>query len=88
MKILYIDLVKIVGEYQGDKKDMKLYMDNGGKGVDEKLQPGIGEMIDALNARGYEEGVDFIFIKDEEAAHTEGEWAKRIPGALKYMSKH
>jgi hypothetical protein len=39
-------------------------------------------MLTALRAKGYEEGKDFIFLRDLAAKHFERDWAKRFPRAL------
>jgi predicted alpha/beta superfamily hydrolase len=87
-KILQIDLVSAVRSYNGEKKDIRIYFDNGGRGVDKKLLSGIDEMITVLKDKGYKEGEDYMLVFDKEAEHTESEWAKRIPGALRFLSKY
>lgn len=67
------------------KRNLKLYIDNGGVGLEEILQPGITQMISALKLKGYTDGADFIFIKDNNAEHNEAAWAKRLPGALRFL---
>lgn len=67
------------------KRDLKLYIDNGGLGLEEILQPGVTQMISALKQKGYIDGKDFIFIKDDNAEHNEAAWAKRLPGALRFL---
>lgn len=88
LKILGFDLVSSVRLYDGEKKDILIYIDNGGKGVDKRLQQGVDEMITVLNDKGYKEGEDYLLVIDKEAEHTEAEWAKRIPGALRFLSKY
>lgn len=87
-KMQHINLISGVRSYEGDKKDMLLYIDNGGKGVDKRLQAGVDEMIKALMDKSYKEGEEYMFVNNNEANHSEAEWAKRIPGALKILSKH
>ncbi|MFD2512889.1 alpha/beta hydrolase-fold protein [Pontibacter locisalis] len=82
-KIQHIDFVKDVRSYQGEKKRLYFYIDNGGLELEERLQPGIDEMLIALEEKGYVEGKDFIWIKDATAKHNEAAWAKRMPVALK-----
>tara|TARA_B100000809_G_C14764142_1_gene396934 strand:+ start:90 stop:227 length:138 start_codon:yes stop_codon:yes gene_type:complete len=45
-------------------------------------------MIKALTDKGYEEGKDYMLVYDKEAGHSENEWAKRIPGAFRFLSKY
>ena len=59
-----------------------IYMDNGGRDLDQLLQPGVDEMIRALASKKYRAGRDFIFLKDEPATHNEEAWASRLPFAL------
>jgi predicted alpha/beta superfamily hydrolase len=59
-----------------------LYIDNGGIGLEEDLQPGIDEMIAELQKRGFEEGKDYVLTVDPDARHFEAAWAERMPGAL------
>ena len=59
------------------------YIDNGGQDLDAQLQPGIDEMLVALDSKGYLLNRDFVFIKDEAANHSEKAWSARFPEALK-----
>ncbi len=80
-----IDVVKDVTGYSGKKKKLTFYFDNGGKGLEERLQSGIDEMMKALTDKGYRQGMDFNWIKSPEAEHNEAAWAERMPAALKIM---
>ncbi len=84
-KIQHIDYVKDVQSYTGKKKDLFFYIDNGGIDLEERLQPGIDDMLAALKEKGYKEGEDFIWVKDAQAKHFETAWAKRMPVALKHI---
>ncbi|MBC5772753.1 histidine kinase [Pontibacter sp. KCTC 32443] len=81
-KIQHIDYVDDVLAYRGKKKKLYFYIDNGGIDLEEKLQPGIDEMLAALKQKGYKEGNDFTWIKAPEDKHFEAAWAKRMPKAL------
>ncbi len=74
--------VKTVESSKERKRDVFIYMDNGGLGLESQLQPGIDEMLTALKSKGYEDGKDFVFLADPAAQHSEGDWAKRFPSAL------
>ncbi len=89
-KINQIDFVTEVRNYNGDKKDFSLYIDNGGIGIENRLQPGINEMINALSEKGYVEGKEYFWFRDKEADHSESAWAKRVwrPLKLFYGKKH
>jgi predicted alpha/beta superfamily hydrolase len=55
-----------------------IYLDNGGIGLEEQLQPGIDEMLVTLKEIGYKENQDFFWYKDSTAIHSESAWAKRV----------
>ncbi|WP_230392133.1 alpha/beta hydrolase-fold protein [Pontibacter sp. FD36] len=84
-KIMHIDYVKEVQAYKGKKKKLKLYIDNGGIDLEARLQPGIDEMLAALQVQGYREGKDYIWVLDKKAQHNEAAWAKRMPAALTFL---
>jgi predicted alpha/beta superfamily hydrolase len=69
-------------------RDIFIYMDNGGVGLEAILQPGIDEMKEALKTQGLNEGLNWVFIKDKEARHFEADWAKRFPKALEILNAH
>lgn len=83
-KVFDIDYIKIVKQYSSEDKNIKLYIDNGGVGLEQELQPGIDEMLEVLKAKGYNEE-NLLWIKDTEAEHNESAWAKRVPIFLKYF---
>ncbi len=80
-----VDYVDDVLEYTGERKDIKVYIDNGGQGIEQIIQPGVDDMLAALKKQGYREGIDYIFVLDEKAEHTESAWAQRLPNALKFI---
>jgi enterochelin esterase-like enzyme len=81
-KIEHIDYVKEVLAYEGRQKDILIYADNGGVGLEKKLQPGIDEMLEALQQKGYVMNQDLFWVQDEKAEHSEKAWAQRAGGAL------
>lgn len=76
------DYVNVVQTSKEKRKNVFFYLDNGGVGLESQLQPGIDDMLAALKAKGYREGQDFVFIRDQNARHSEADWAKRFPHAL------
>lgn len=84
-KIGSIDYVSSVINYTGKKKDIKLYIDNGGIGLEASLQPGVDDMLKALIQKGYELGKDILWIKDNEAEHNEAAWSKRANQFLQFL---
>jgi len=77
-KISRLNYVDTVANYTSKKKDINLYIDNGGIGLEMELQPGTDEMIVALQNKGYELGKDIIWYVDKNASHSEIAWAERI----------
>jgi predicted alpha/beta superfamily hydrolase len=84
-KIQNIDVVKDVSDYSGRKKRLTFYFDNGGKGLEERLQPGVDEMMKALEAKGFVLNKNLFWVSAPEGEHNEAAWAKRMPGALKLI---
>jgi hypothetical protein len=62
-----------------------IYIDNGGIGLEEQLQPGIDEMLSALKEKGFVQGEDILYFKDSSAEHNESAWAKRVYRFLEFM---
>jgi predicted alpha/beta superfamily hydrolase len=86
-KIQNIDVVKDISGYSGRKKKVEFYIDNGGVGLEERLQPGVDEMVKTLELKGYRRGKDLFLVREPQAQHNETAWAKRMPEALKMMLK-
>jgi len=84
-KIDDIDFVSPVKNFTGKKKDIKVYIDNGGIGLEKALQPGIDEMLIALKEKGFEENNDILWVNDSLAEHNESAWAKRVYKFLKFL---
>ena len=73
-----IDYVKKVLEYSGKKKEISLYIDNGGIDLDAQLLPGVNEMVTALEKKGFSIDKDLFVYIDKTATHNEAAWAKRV----------
>ena len=83
----YIDeynCLKLVRETT-EKKPVKLYIDIGGIGLEEKLQPGVDSMLVLLKEKGYKEGEDLGYYKDPNAEHNEKFWARRVWRQLEFL---
>jgi len=80
-----LDYVTPVEKYSGEKKQIKLYIDNGGLGVDSLLQPGVSNMIKALYNKGFVNGEDLIYKIYPEAEHNEKAWSERVAKFLRYF---
>jgi len=83
-KIEQLDYVSTV-EKDKKQKNIKVYIANGGVGLDALLQPGLNEMIDTLLIKGYDENKNFWVNVYPNDAHNETFWAKRIPFYLNLM---
>ncbi len=78
-------LVKKVEKYKGPDKKIRLYIDNGGVGLDLQLQPGCDAMLPALKKIGFESDKNLVWFLDAKADHNERAWAKRIWRPLQFM---
>jgi len=77
-KIEWIDYVNVV-EKTKTKKPINVYIANGGKGIDTRLQPGIDEMIKALEKKQYKRNKDYFINIYPDDNHSESYWAKQLP---------
>ncbi len=84
-KIRGIDFVTQVENYTGEKKAIRIYIDNGNVGLEDSLQAGIDEMLSALKEKGYSEGDDLYYYNAPGAKHFESDWAERIWRPLIFM---
>lgn len=84
-KISNIDYIAPVKNYMGAKKNLNIFIYNGGIGLEEQLQPGIDEMILVLKDKGFIENQDLLFIKDSSAEHNESAWAKYVYRFLEFF---
>jgi predicted alpha/beta superfamily hydrolase len=80
-----IDVVRLVQEYSGPDKHIRIYMDNGGVGLEQQLQPGCDKMLTALQARGFKLGENLEWFRDSDAEHSERAWSKRAWRPLLFM---
>jgi enterochelin esterase-like enzyme len=67
------------------KKNIKIYLDNGTAGLEEKLMPGCEEMVRILKNKGYHAGQDFEWFADQGAPHNEMAWSKRLWRPLQFL---
>lgn len=80
-----VDYVAKVRERDPPAGDVFWYVDNGGVGVDELLQPGIDGMLEALRAKGLKADLHYHWVQEPAARHTESAWAARFPAAIKQI---
>lgn len=69
-----VDLSTELKKYQGPKKDLVLYIDNGTVGLEAEIQPGIDATVNFLKSSGYT--VHYSIAQGAE--HTEEAWASRV----------
>ncbi|QQS38133.1 MAG: histidine kinase [Ignavibacteriales bacterium] len=88
-KIGRIDYVSTVVNSNINSEDVLIYIDNGGVELESLLQPGVDEMILALETKGFVKEKNLFWKKFENAYHNEQAWAKRfyIPLKLFYGRK-
>ncbi len=81
-KKLELDYVSTVADSARPEHSLTFYIDNGGVGLEKRLQPGVDAMIGALRNQGYKAEQDLFYMRDEQARHEEAAWAKRFPAAI------
>ncbi len=74
-----------VRKNRGDRPPIRLYMDNGGIGLEQRLQPGITKMLVLLGLAGFQEGDNLGWFLDPEAEHNEEAWSARVWRPLRFM---
>lgn len=57
----------------------RLYVDNGTR------EPSAQPLVDLLLAQGYQPGADLLYVSGRGHRHTESAWARRLPGALRFL---
>jgi len=83
LKIDMFDYVKKIEMDKSAKKDITIYIDNGGIGLEERLQPGIDDMLKFLLKKGFAYNKNLFWIKSSKARHNEAAWAERMAFPLK-----
>jgi predicted alpha/beta superfamily hydrolase len=79
------DYTSVVEKDTLTKKDLMIYIDNGGVDLEKILQPGVDKMTAILKSKGFEEGKNLLVFIDKDATHNEAAWAKRIHLTLKFF---
>lgn len=79
-----IDYVTTVSESKVPQH-VFFYLDNGGVGLEQRLQPGIDAMLEMLKSKGLRSGRDYVWFSHPEARHSESAWAKRFPRAIEAL---
>ena len=76
-KIHHIDYVKKVQTSGQNNYSRLIYIDNGTIDLEALLQPGIDEMISALENRGLKKDLDYFLYIADGSVHNESAWARR-----------
>jgi len=78
-------IIRSVEKFTGTDKNIRIYMDNGGVGLETQLQPGCENMLKALQKIGFAPGRNLEWFNDKTAEHNERAWAKRVWRPLTFM---
>jgi predicted alpha/beta superfamily hydrolase len=79
------NLTKAVETFKGPDKQIRIYIDNGGVGLDKELQSGCDKMLISLKSIGYLIGKNLEWYLDASAEHNEHAWAARVWRPLLFM---
>jgi len=80
-----IDATRLVQQHSGPDKHVRIYMDNGGIGLEMQLQPGCEKMLAALQEKGFKLGHNLEWFRDPDAEHNERAWSKRVWRPLLFL---
>ncbi len=75
--------LKEVREYSGHKKNIKIYLDCGGR--EKELISGYKRMVEILKSKGYKKGKDLDYTFESKGTHSEHYWAQRVWRPLVFM---
>jgi len=84
-KIDKYNFVDNITDYNGKKKNIKVFINNGDNELDSQLQPGVDEMLTALIHKGYRQGKDFYSFKAKHSQHGERDWSKGVWRSLIFL---
>lgn len=59
----------------------KIYLDNGTR------EPSARQMYEVLREKGYRVRTDLKYVTEHGGHHSEGAWARRLPGAVRFLLK-
>jgi predicted alpha/beta superfamily hydrolase len=79
------NLTRTVENYKGVDKRVRLYIDNGGVGLEKELAPGCDNMLKSLHSIGFSEGNNLEWFLDANAEHNERAWSNRVWRPLTFM---
>lgn len=79
------ETVKLVREAASAPEGMRVYMDNGTEGIEQKIKAYCDDMIAALPEKGFIQGANFDWFLDQGAEHNEKAWAARLERPLLFL---
>jgi predicted alpha/beta superfamily hydrolase len=77
-------LLTFVGQ-TGATRPLRVYVDSGDSGPSNDGVTDTRDLANAYRALGYVDGVNFTYVVQAGATHTESAWASRLPGALEAL---
>lgn len=78
LKVYNYNYVDNVEGYNGPRKNLRFYFDNGVHSIDSLVVPGVKAMIQVLEEKGYEINKDIMWYQDVNGEHNESSWAARV----------
>ncbi len=72
------EIINRIRNYSGPEKTIKLYIDNGTIGLEQRLQPAIDELVPLLNQTGFTDQNHLLYYIADGAEHNEAAWAERV----------
>ena len=75
----------MVDNFEGPKKNIKIYLDHGDKGMENESVEPTQKMRDLLIEKGFELGKDLDYFWDKGAEHTESAWAARLSRPVLFL---
>lgn len=76
---------KMVENYQGPKKDIKIYLDHGDRGMESVAVEPVQRMRDLLIQKGFIPGKDLDYYYAKGAEHNEASWAARLSRPVLFL---
>ncbi|MBC8401410.1 MAG: alpha/beta hydrolase [Candidatus Marinimicrobia bacterium] len=72
------EIINRIRNYSGPEKSIKLYIDNGTIGLEQRLQPAIDELVPLLNQTSFTDEHHLLYYIADGAEHDEIAWAERV----------
>lgn len=81
----YGAMFKEIENYNGPKKNIKIYFDSSGAGSEGEMAPYYQKINELMVSKGFEMGKDLNYYYDEKGDHSEPTWAKRAWRPLEFL---